>query len=288
MPQGDSMKSKLWAIVFAMSWQLGAAHVALAETHPSFEKVFTIVFENGNYGAAMKQPFFAKVAASGALLRNMHAVVHPSQANYIAMISGSMNGVVGDGSQNVTAASLVDLLQARGLSWKVYAEGYPTNRCFTGSSTGRYVRKHNPFISFTNVQHDPSLCAHIVNASELDNDVATGTLPTYSFYVPDLSNDGHDTGVAYADHYFSKKFGPLFSSPVFMSKMLVIATFDENDGSSGNQIYTALLGDSVTPGTINDENLNHYNVLRTIEDTLGLGSLRLNDLTATPISGVWR
>jgi hypothetical protein len=41
-------------------------------------------------------------------------------------------------------------------------------------------------------------CAKVVNAADplagLDADLAAGTLPQYSFYTPDINNDGHDTG----------------------------------------------------------------------------------------------
>ena len=200
------------------------------------------------------------------------------------MISGGLQGVKGDQNININALHLGDLLEAKGKTWKNYAEGYPGN-CFSGATAGRYVRKHVPFISFINVQQDARRCANIVPASQFATDIANGTLPDFSFYSPDLDNDGHDTGLAYADGALKRIFGPLIDNADFMDGMLLIVTFDEDDHTQGNKIYTALIGGGFEPGTQDNTRYNHYSLLRTIEDGFGLGSLHLNDETATPIGG---
>jgi hypothetical protein len=255
---------------------------------PSFKKVMTVIFENENASKANAQPGFSAFAAHGANLTNLIAETHPSQANYIALVSGDRQGVKGDASIDIDAKHIGDLLEGAGRSWKIYLEGYPGG-CYTGTRTGDYVRKHNPFISFKNIQNDLVRCAkHLVPATELNQDIAAGTLPDYSIYVPDLKNDGHDTGVAYADRWFTASFVPLLSNPKFMRDMLVIATFDESGLLGGNKIYTALYGDSVIPGSTSAIGYDHYSLLRTIEETLGVGSLGLHDASSAPITGIWR
>lgn len=52
---------------------------------------------------------------------------------------------------------------------------------------GNYARKHNPFISFTNVQKNPEWCAKIVNSDQLDIDIDNDQVPQFVFFTPDVS-----------------------------------------------------------------------------------------------------
>lgn len=54
-----------------------------------------------------------------------------------------------------------------------------------------YARKHNPFISFKNIQKDKKRCANIVSAKQLDKDIDNDSVPQYVFYTPDVSNKHH-------------------------------------------------------------------------------------------------
>jgi Phosphoesterase family len=256
-----------------------------------FKRVMIVVLENANYDEAIKQPFLASLTRRGASLTQFSGVAHPSQPNYIALISGSTHGVSTDQNVITDARNVGDLLEAKGLRWKVYAEGYPGN-CFLGAEADGYVRKHLPFLSFKNIQSNPTRCMRIVDASELSRDIRAGTLPEYSLYIPDLRNDGHDTGVSHADQWLSATFGPLLQERRFSKDLLLIVTFDEAKSSqsfpSSNYVLTVLLGDSVEPGTRSDEAYNHYSLLRLVEDEFGLGSLGKNDAHAPAITGIWR
>src|SRR5262249_44956599 len=66
---------------------------------------------------------------------------------------------------------------------------------------------------------------------------------------------------------------------------LLIVTWDEDDGSQSNQIPTIFLGPMVTAGQYGEQ-INHYNVLRTVEDMYAL-SYAGASATATPISDIW-
>lgn len=251
-----------------------------------FDRVMTVIFENTNFSSAMAQPFFAKLAGEGVNFTHFSAEAHPSQGNYIAYTSGDLNGVRNDRPVDVDAQNVADLLEAHGLTWKVYAEGYPGN-CFTGTQSGRYARKHNPFISYVNIQKNPERCSHIVSADEFDSDLASGNLPEYVFYIPDMDNDGHDTGAAYADKWYQGRFASLFSDTKFMSGTLVISTFDENAGRPGNMIYTTMIGPMVKAGGI-DQPVNHYSLLKMIEDNWSLGNLGKQDASASSIANIWQ
>ena len=258
------------------------------------QHVLMIVFENANASDALNQPYMGGLVHNGyaAYLGNYHGVAHPSQPNYLALAGGDTFGITDDNNHNINASHLGDLIEAKGLSWKVYAEDYPGN-CFTGAQSGNYVRKHNPFISFTNVNTNAARCnSHIVNASQFFTDQQNGQLPTLAFYVPSLQNDGHDTSVSFADSWLSNTFGPLFSSDSFWAtNPLVALTFDEDDvnnDTTNNQVYTALFSNNTNNGTVSEINYNHYSLLRLIEDTFGLGNLGRNDATAQPINDVFK
>jgi phospholipase C len=279
---------KHFAIAIALS--LFVAHYAAATPLKGklFDRAIFVVFENANYQDALDQAFFTGLTQTGAGFTNFSAEAHPSQGNYIALTSGSLNGVYGDGTYDLEVANLADLLDAKGISWKVYAEGYPGN-CYTGAAEGTYVRKHNPFISYGSIQHDTARCAKIVNATQFDLDLASGQLPEYVFYVPDLNNDGHDTDAAFAADWYAQKFGPLISDATFMNNTLLVSTFDESGGYfDKNQIYTSLVGPMVRAGASTADPLDHYSLLRMVEENWSLGSLGQSDATAAPITGIWQ
>ena len=50
----------------------------------------------------------------------------------------------------------------------------------------------------------------------------------------------------------------------------IVVIFDENAGASGNQVYCAVISPFTTPGTRSSTNFNHYSLLRTTEEILGV------------------
>jgi hypothetical protein len=252
-----------------------------------FEKVFIILLENTNYQYALNQPFLAALAKRGAILSNYSAITHPSYPNYLALTTGSTQGKVADNVSVINARHIGDLLEAKGKSWKNYAENYPGG-CYL-SNQGRFVARHVPFLSFADVRTNSAYCdSHIVDASELETDLQNGSLPTYSFYSPNLDNDGHDTNVAFASVWMERVFTSFLANPKFTDGLLFVVTFDEGSFlSRKNRVLTILYGDSVIPGSRSATHFNHFSLLRTIEDTLNLGTLGLGDKTAAPITGIW-
>jgi hypothetical protein len=107
-------------------------------------------------------------------------------------------------------------------------------------------------------------------------------------YIPNLKNDGHDTGVNFAGKWLSSHFGKILTQPNQLDDVLFIITFDESGGSSSNQIYTLLIGSNIKAGQANNQALSHYSLLKLIEDEFGLGNLGRNDKTATAIQGIWK
>lgn len=276
---------KIMGMIFIFLFSLHS--FSAPRTGKYFDRALFVIFENTDYSKAIQQPFLKQLALNGTYFSNFMAATHPSQGNYVALTSGDLNGVTNDNPINLNVNHIADLLEARGLTWKVYAEDYPGN-CFTGKSSGGYVRKHNPFISYLNIQNNPKRCANIVNAAQFDVDAANNSLPNYALYIPNLNNDGHDTGVSYADQWYSHRFTPYLSNAQFMQNTVVITTFDESSlFSFKNQIYTSIFGPAVKPGN-NSQDLNLYSLLALIEENWNLGNLGKHDATANPIRNIWR
>lgn len=253
-----------------------------------FQRIITVVLENTDYADASRQPFLSRLAARGAVLQNLQAETHPSQGNYIALVSGGTHGVTSDAAVDLDVRHVGDLLDSKGLSWKVYAEQYPGN-CFTGDMSGAYRRKHLPFLSFVSIQKNPLRCRNIVEAKEWSADLACGSLPAYALYVPDLDDDGHDTGVEYADRWLERHLRPLLDNPNAMRGTLLVVTFDESKRSLPNRVFTVLVGDSVKPGSVVTAALTHYSLLRLVEDNWALGDLGAMDRSAAEIDpAIWR
>lgn len=256
---------------------------------PHFKKVFIIVFENTSFRDTIKQPFFKFIAERGVLFKNFSAETRPSQGNYLALVSGSTHNVRTDAPVTLDVSHVGDLIENKGLSWKVYAENYPGN-CYLGAKSGDYARKHVPFLSFKNIQENSDRCARIAGSDELEKDIQHDRLPEYSLFIPNNKNNGHDTGVSYADRWFANRFKELLDDSRFMRDLLLIVTFDEGGfvPGGGKNIYTVAYGDSVISGIEDSTPLNHYSILRLVEDEWDLGTLNQNDLQASLIEKIWK
>ena len=151
---------------------------------PADQKVILVILENTSYSEAIKAPFLSQLAKGGALMTEYHAIGHPSEPNYVALIAGDTLGVNADDQYDLDSTSIADLLEAQGKTWRVYAEGFPGN-CFTGMTSGEYARKHVPFMSFKNISTDSKRCANIMNST--NDSVIGGTNQVYAaFYGPSV------------------------------------------------------------------------------------------------------
>ncbi|KAG0044073.1 hypothetical protein BGZ83_010700, partial [Gryganskiella cystojenkinii] len=251
----------------------------------AFDHILVIFLENTDYSLAYSDPNFQKLIRTGVLLNNYHALTHPSQPNYLAAIAGNYFGVSTDSKVNFDTSyqTVVDLLENKHLTWKAYMEDMPSG-CFTGhGSKYLYVRKHNPFVSFDLISKNKARCAsRVVPATQLQTDVNNGNLPNYSFYVPNLKNDGHDTTIGRASNWMVRFLTPLLENPKFMQNTLVVVTFDETEDHSDetNRVLTLLLGDAVSSlaNTIDSTYFTHFSLVSTVTNNWGLGNLGEEDV----------
>src|SRR5438132_1672407 len=190
---------------------------------PAAKSIVVVVLENKNPMKARAQKFLGHLADTGVYFSNYFGVAHPSQPNYVAMVSGSFAGVRGDSCARLTRPHLGQFLE----SWTVYAEGYPSGTCDLRETIGRYARKHVPFASFADVQDNQAFCkAHITGFEQFAEDVRNHRLPRFALVIPDLDDDAHDQPISFADQWLEKNFVNLIDDPVFRRDVLLIVTFD--------------------------------------------------------------
>ncbi len=243
------------------------------------DHVVVVVMENhsaADISGNGEAPYINALAARGALFTRSFAVAHPSEPNYLALFSGSTQGVTSDACPlTLTGTNLAaELAQAGGTS-AGYSEGLPA----VGDpvcSSGTYARKHAPWVNF------PSLPATVHQPfTAFPSDFAA--LPTVSFVIPDLDHDMHDGSVATGDTWLAEQLRPYATWAEGHNSMLVL-TFDEDDRSRDNQITTIIVGAHVRAGRY-DEHLDHYRLLATLKALAGLGNSEPGALQ--PITDAW-
>ena len=264
----------------------------------AFERIFIIILENKSEQAVLDNAFMKDLAAQGVRLSKYFGVAHPSQPNYIAATAG-LPFVTDDNRHDIDATNIVDLLEAKDVSWKAYMEDLPeANKTIHISKNRLYFRKHNPFVSFDNVRNNPTRMAKIVNAKRLQADVQNNALPQYCWYTPNIQHDGHSPPddfqpnnplrhVNFIAQWLQGFLVPLLANKKFMKGTLVSLLFDESVPHADNHVYHVLFGDMVQSKTVVSEMFNHYSLLRTVEENFQLGNLGRNDLTADWFRFLW-
>ena len=262
---------------------------------PSLPHVVVIVLENHSYGQIVGSPAapqFNRLAARGALLTRYDALAHPSLPNYLALVSGSTQGITDDCTAcSVDAPSIAGSLEARGKTWKAYAEGIPRPG-FAGAEweAGGYAKRHVPFLYFRGIAAKAARRDRVVGFDALRRDLAENTLPDFALVVPDLCHDLHDCAVAKGDRWLGRFVPPLLSSRA-LGGGIVVVVFDEGSGldhaGGGGHVAAMILGKPIRPGARSSARTGHYGLLRTIEDALGLPYLGWSAKN-NPIVGIWR
>ena len=220
----------LGAVAAAAFTMMGAGlpvRAADVEGVPRYEHVFVIIEENKDYAQILDPgtaPHIAELAASYGNAANFFAEVHPSEANYVALLGGDTFGIHDDEpyycephsrqplckgaaapgyvAHTIHAPHLGDQLLAAGLSWKGYYENLPGpgSLAITASDpkfddgtrkTALYAAKHSGFINFADVQTDPRRSERLVGFDQLERDLAANSLPTFALIVPNQCNEMH-------------------------------------------------------------------------------------------------
>ncbi len=277
---------------------------AYCQTLPKPDHIVIVIEENHSFDqiiGSKNASYINQLAKEGALFTNAHGVTHPSQPNYIAIFSGSLQGVYDDHclknakpTTPFTTPNLGYELISKGYSFTGYSE-YMPKVAFTGCGLGKsifkhgspvYARKHNPWVDWQGSGKNQIPAS--VNQTLKTFPKNFNKLPTVAIVIPDEDNDMHngpnpatikrgDTWLkihmkSYID--WAKKHNSLF-----------ILTYDEDNNTPANHIPTIFVGPMIQNKHFK-EFINHYSVLRTVEAMYGLD--HAGPATEKAITYVWK
>jgi hypothetical protein len=286
------------------------------DENKQFKHVFTIMMENTGIEALLSNPnapWINQAILNDGVAGNYYGVTHPSQPNYIAATSGALNGVTDDNDITVNVPNIVDQLESHGKTWKAYMQSLSLCATKLDHACGNqlYERKHNPFVSYLDVQTNLARMANIVDSSQLATDLANNTVPNYVWISPDQCNDMHGRFdpdpakadpcgfdhvqelIAAGDAFLSATVGQIMASRVWKDNSVILITWDESDftgsptnfgfgdtrgccgsvaGQGGGHVLTLVI---TREGGARSSftPYNHYSLLRTTEDAFRLGCL---------------
>jgi phosphatidylinositol-3-phosphatase len=249
--------------------------------------VFVVVMENKNYsdvvgGTAM--PYFNSLIPQGALATKYYANLHPSIGNYMMMTTGVPVPADDSFAGTVTADNIARQLVSAGKTWKIYAESIPSVG-YTGEDVLPYIRRHNPFSFFSDVQNNSAQAANMVPFTQLSTDLASGTLPNLAFIVPNAINDGHEcassTNCTYAqemqqsDAWMQLNLPAILGNSSFKTNGVLVVTWDESSDdftNGGGRVPTLFLGPQVKVNYQSTSTYQHQDLLRMMCTRMGLPS----------------
>jgi hypothetical protein len=293
-----------------------------------FDHVFIIMMENTGYDTLIgnaNAPFINFAAATTGLATNYFGVAHPSQPNYIGATSGALNGVVDDNDITIDVPNVVDQLESHHKSWKAYMQSYSLCSTPLDHACGNqlYERKHNPFISYSDVQNNAARVANIVDFSQFATDLANNSVANYVWISPDQCHDMHGRGatpadpcdfsqipalISTGDTFLLNTVNAIMTSKAWTGNSAIFIMWDESDftgtgpsgfgdtsgccdaNPGGGHVVSLVISNRLRFTRSSNRPFNHYSMLQTIEDSWHLGCLgntcdRKNVKPMTALSG---
>ncbi len=306
-----SFRDALFCLALSLAAAALQTRAAGAGGAKVFDHVYLIVLENHDFDDALDgdlSPFLVELSRGQGLATHYSGVTHPSLPNYLAMIGGDAFGVKDDAPScfasdlsplqschHVEGDSLVDQLEAAGLTFALYAETLPATGDLTQASPAApaalYAQKHNPFAYFDRIAKNPARLEKLKPLEALTADLSVDA-PNFAFIVPNQCHDGHGSltcrdPVRLArdfDDFLKQTIGAIRASRNWTRDSAIIITFDEGESrdtpkspgshtEDDNRVATIVVTDCGGPA-VNDAPLNHYSLLATIEDGFHLRRLR--------------
>jgi hypothetical protein len=181
----------------------GSGGVAMADGHDDghvrLDHAYVIWLENHSEHGVIgdpNAPYITSLANTYGEATNYYGVTHPSEPNYVAMISGSNWWTNTDNPANrFDHTNIVDTLEAAGKTWGAYMEAMPSTGYLGDSwpadNNALYASKHNPFVLFNDIRNSPERLSHDKPYSQLASDLNSRHAPDFVFISPDQCNDMH-------------------------------------------------------------------------------------------------
>jgi phosphatidylinositol-3-phosphatase len=236
---------------------------ASAQDLPRPDHVVIVIEENRHYSQIIGNPaapYLNQLAKEGLLFTQYFGVTHPSQPNYLALFSGSLQGVNDNQCPHeFNSDNLASALLDKGYSLVSYADSLPRTGD-TSCISGAYFRKHNPIANWPALRElNQPFTAFPIDFSKL---------PSVSLIIPDMRHDMHDGTVAEGDAWLRANL-EAYRQWAMTHHSLLIVLWDEDDYSADNRVPMIWLGQGIKAGE-NTQRSNHYGLLRTLEEWFGL------------------
>jgi phospholipase C len=241
-----------------------------------YRHVIWIWMENHSYRQVIGSedaPYENELARACGLATRYRAITHPTLPNYLAATGGSTFGVSRDqfpSLEPINAPTIFSEVAASGRQWRIYYDSMPSN-CHPMEKYG-YAR--NPVAYF---RGDRRLCARwdvpmgSMHHGALASALTGNRLPAFSLIVPSLCHSTHGCPVASGDTWLSRWINRILTSPAYRAgSTAIFLTWDEGRHDLGQHIPLVVIAPSTTPGTRSGGRFNHYSLLRTTSDLLGL------------------
>ncbi|HEY2641694.1 MAG TPA: alkaline phosphatase family protein [Streptosporangiaceae bacterium] len=257
-------------------------------------------------------PNINRLAHQYGLASHYFTVTDPDTANLMALLAGDSFGI-GNGvpywDTQLHKSSLLSQLTSAHKSWKEYSQGlpypgylgacYPT-RCLQ-TDTLYNQTQFNSVADLASVVDNPAQARSMVPATELAADARTGRLPTFSLinadecrimhggppWCEDSSNSYHQADdnklVSAGDSHIGQVVREIMSGKQWRhGNNAIVVTFTEGDTTQGccdvkagtGHVITIVITSHGPRHLVDPVPFNHYSLLRTIQDALGLPCLR--------------
>jgi phospholipase C len=256
-------------------------------TTPHYTHVIWVWMENHSYNTIIgssQAPYINALAHKCGLATNYHNISHPSLPNYVSATSGlgyaSIAKFDSDCDPVPGCVTSAKSIFAQGETWKAYEESMPAN-CHK-SDSGEYAVRHDPPPYYTTLK---GCSTFDVPYPRLAADLKKNELPAFSFVTPNLIDDMHDGTIADGNKWLAKNMPTIFNSAEYKSgSTAVFITWDEGEGGTSNKcatnttdvgchVATLVISPSTKPGTKSATLFNHWSLLGTAEQLLGLPKL---------------
>jgi hypothetical protein len=291
------------------------------------DHVFMVYMENKGFSdivGSPNAPYLNGLIGNYGLASNYYALTHPSDPNYYPIIGGSDFGFNYNCPADCfdPALNLADNIELAHKTWAGYMEGgggysTPTDRLpFLAfhdiyDDPGRVATHLFDLSEMAGDLVVPSTAPNFVwfaadDATNMEGptDTLAGIVQWALSQLTPKFLGGHQYNVAAGDAWLQETLPVIMDSNTWndpTQKSAIFLTFDEDYnnislgiGNEGNHIVTVVIP---SPGAVAsgmrggafvaDDRYDHYSLLRTIEDSLGLPPLTDNDRYAQPMNEFW-
>ncbi len=243
---------------------------------PVWRHVVWIVMENKSFAQVIgsaNAPYLGRLARRCGIATDFHSVGRPSLPNYIALTSGSTQGISDDDPPAAHRLAVPSIFSQLGTTWSALAESMPSN-CGLADA-GLYAVRHNPATYFTSIRR---ACLRRSRPLTQPPDLSA----RFTFITPNLCHDMHACPATGDDTEAQTRAGDDWLA-VFLPTLLgttqyrsgstaIFVVWDEPDTavSDSTPVPFVVVSPTTRPGTRGRAVYDDYSLLRTTEDMLGL------------------